>query len=127
MKLSIFQETRKNYLKHSWFVYKVIIHFFYKVLGKGVNFIQIVSGLEIEIDVNFKNIYPLILFLKKHSFCQCKSIVDIVCSDSPNNKYRFNIVYNLLSINYNFRIRVISKINEFSSILSLVGLFKSIN
>lgn len=122
-----FSYKRKNYLIYSWFVYKIIVFFFHKVLGKGINNIQIVSGFEIEIDSNSKNIYPLIFFLKKHSFCQCKSLIDIISSDTPFNDYRFSIIYNLLSVNFNLRIRVISKINEFSNILSLVSLYKSVN
>jgi NADH dehydrogenase (ubiquinone) Fe-S protein 3 len=122
-----FSYKRKNYLIYSWFVYKIIVHFLHKILGKGVNYIQIVSGLEIEIDSNSKNIYPLVFFLKKHSFSQCKSLMDIISSDTPYNKYRFSIIYNLLSVSFNLRIRLISKINEFSNILSLVSLFKSVN
>lgn len=122
-----FNSKKKNCLTYSWFVYKIIIFFLCKVLGKGINYIQIVSGLEIEIDTHSKNIYPLIFFLKKHTFSQCKSIIDIICSDTPNKKYRFSIIYNLLSVNYNLRIRVISKIKEFWNVLSLIGLFKSIS
>jgi NADH:ubiquinone oxidoreductase subunit C len=96
-------------------------------MGGGIHYIQIVSGLEIEIDVISKNIYPLIFFLKKHTLSQCKSVVDLICYDNPNKDFRFSIIYNLLSVNNNLRIRVISKVNEFLSMLTLVGLFKSIN
>ena len=85
------------------------------------------NSFEIEIDSNSKNIYPLVLFLKQHSLSQCKSIIDIIGCDTPNKKYRFSIIYNLLSINYNLRVRLISKINEFENLLSFIGLYKSIS
>ena len=122
-----FNLNKKNYLTYCWFVYKIIIFFFYKILGSSIKYIQIVSGFEIEIDSTAKTIYPLILFFKKHTLVQCRSVMDIIASDTPNKNYRFSIIYNLLSINYNLRIRLISKINEFENLLSLVGLFKSIS
>lgn len=104
-----------------------MIFFFYKILGVGIKYFQIISGFELEIDVNSKNVYPLVFFLKKHSLCQCKSIIDIICLDTPNKKFRFSIIYYLLSVSYNIRIKVITKINEFDSLISLVGLFKSVS
>ena len=73
-----FSYKRKNYLIYSWFVYKIIIFFLYKVLGKGINYIQIVSGLEIEIDTNSKNIY-----------------MNNSAKYSQNNNYKYNqnIIY----------------------------------
>lgn len=119
--------NKKNCVAHIWFIYKVILYFLYKILGLGIRRVQIVSGLEIEIDVLSKNLFPLNIFLKKHSLIQCKSLMDVICYDTPSKIYRFSIIYNLLSVNYNLRIRVISKISEFVSVLSLVSLFKSIS
>jgi NADH:ubiquinone oxidoreductase subunit C len=123
----VFSKKKKNCLIYSWFIYKIVLFFIYKILGVGVNRIQIVSGFDIEIDTVYKNIYPLIFFLKKHSFCQCKSIIDIICYDNPKKKYRFSVIYNILSVITNIRFKLISKINEFTNLLSLVGLFKSVN
>jgi NADH:ubiquinone oxidoreductase subunit C len=93
----------------------------------GIRRIQIVSGLEIEIDTLSKNLYPLNLFLKKHTLTQFRSMIDVICYDTPSQQHRFGIVYNLLSVNYNLRVRVVSKISESLSLLSLVSLFKSIS
>lgn len=117
----------KNLSMSSWYIYKILIKFFYKVLGLGIKHIRIVSGVEIELNVNSNNIYPLIFFLNKHTLCQFKSMVDIIMYDMFNKKRRFFIIYNILSVNFSVRTRVISKINEFTPLLSTVGLFKSVN
>lgn len=122
-----FEILKKNSLIYSWFIYKIFIYFLYKVLGLGVKNIKVVSGFDLEINIVSKNIYPIILFFKKHSLSQCKSIMDIICYDNFGKKFRFSIIYNLLSVFYNIRIRILSKIKEFAQLLSLVGLFKSIN
>lgn len=94
--------------------------------GGFLKHIRLVFGQEIEIKTSSKNIYPLIFFLNKHTLCQFKSMMDIVGYDSFKTQKRFFIVYNLLSINFGMRIRLLIKIDEFSPLLSNAGLFKSI-
>ena len=53
-------------------------------------------------------------------------MVDVIVYDDIKSTLRFFLVYNLLSTYYNFRIRVITKINEFTKILSLIAIYKSI-
>jgi NADH:ubiquinone oxidoreductase subunit C len=121
-----FLNIRKNYLVFNWFIIDSIIYFFNKILGVGLNNIRVVSGLEIEISVNSKNVYPFILFLNKHSLCRFKNMMDVICYDTIGKAYRFGLVYNLLSIQNNLRIRIITKVNESSQLLSLVSLYRSI-
>lgn len=103
-----------------------IIPFFYKIFGSGVISIKVVSGFEIELKVPSKKIYPLVLFLNKHSLCMFKLIVDIVCSDMAGKFHRFSLVYNLLSVQFNTRLRVVSKIQEtVSQVLSLISIYRS--
>jgi NADH dehydrogenase (ubiquinone) Fe-S protein 3 len=88
----------------------------------------VVSGFEVELSVVSKKIYPLVLFLNKHSLFLFKLMIDIICSDLPGKSHRFCLVYNLLSIKFNTRIRVISRIKEnVGQILSLVSLYRSIS
>jgi len=89
--------------------------------------IQVVSGFEVELEVPSKNIYSLVFFLNKHSLCLFKTMVDIVCYDVPGKLYRFSLVYNLLSVKFNSRIRVLSRIQEtVSQVLSLISLYRSV-
>jgi NADH/F420H2 dehydrogenase subunit C len=52
------------------------------------------------------NLLDGLLFFKNNILCQFKILTCISGIDYPNNKYRFKIVYELLSIRYNSRLRV---------------------
>ena len=73
--------------------------------------------------MNSNNIYPVLYFLQKHTACQYDSLTDIICYDTPTKSLRFGIVYNLLSIRYNSRVRVISKFKNIVSLVSILSLF----
>jgi len=72
-------------------------------------------------------IYPIIFFLSKHSLCAFKSLVDMICYDTPKLKSRFTLIYNLLSVQYNFRCQVLTKVQELTNVFSIMGIFKSAN
>jgi NADH:ubiquinone oxidoreductase subunit C len=91
----------------------------------GIKKASIISGFDIVIEVISKNIYPIILFLNKHTLCQFKSLLDIVCYDKLNKHYRFSLIYNLISIHYNLRFYVITKINELTNLFSVISLYRS--
>lgn len=47
-----------------------------------------------------------LLFFKYHISHQFKTLSCISCVDFPTKKYRFNLTYELLSIRYNYRVRI---------------------
>jgi len=117
---------KKNYsLAGSWFVYKNLIFYISKVLGDSIKQVRVVSGYEIEIDVLSKNSFPVLFFLNKHTNSQFKSLLDIICLDTPGKHKRFFIIYNLLSVRYNFRLRVITKVSATEEMLSLTGVYRT--
>ena len=71
-----------------------------------------------------KNLKKVILFLRDHFNCQYKSVSDICGVDFITNKYRFQIVYNLLSTRYNSRIRVKTLVDEFTAVPSVSSVHK---
>ena len=117
----------KNYVLACWFFNKNIINIVSKTLGVGIKKASIISGFDIVIEVVNKNVYPILFFLSNHTLWQFKSLVDIICYDIPKKFYRFSLIYNLISIHFNLRLRVITKINELSNLFSIVGLYKSAN
>lgn len=119
--------NKMNYLISSWFFNEHIILMLIKILGVGVKKIKVVAGFEIVIESISKNLYPLLHVLSKHTLCQIKSIIDLVCYDTVSKIHRFYLTYNLLSISFNFRLRIISKITELTEVFSVMGLFKSAN
>ena len=58
---------------------------------------------------------------------QFKVLTCISGVDYPMNKYRFQIVYELLSVRYNFRIRVKTFTHELLSIKSCEKVFSAAN
>ena len=96
-------------------------------MGVGIKKISIISGFEIVIEFLSKNIYPIAFFLKKHSLYQFKMIIDIVCYDIPHTKKRFSLIYNFLSVHYNIRCRIITKIDELNNFFSIIGIYRSAN
>lgn len=82
---------------------------------------------EIEIKTTPNNLLALLYFLQKHSLCQYKVLVDIVCVDVPGKLRRFTINYLLLSLRYNTRLKVVIKTNEVSPLPSTITLYRSAN
>lgn len=70
---------------------------------------------------------PVMLYLKNHTPAQFKSCMDITGVDYPSRTNRFDVVYNLLSVRHNSRIRVKTYASETSSVPSIVPIFEGAN
>lgn len=82
---------------------------------------------ELIISLNFKDIKTSLLILRDHSSYQCKILTAISGVDYPFKPKRFEIVYELLSIRYNTRIRVKTYVNEMESIDSINQIHSTAN
>lgn len=69
-------------------------------------------------------IIPTLTFLKNHTQSQFKSAMDITAVDFPTKSQRFEVVYNLLSVRHNARIRVKTYADEITPVPSSTGLYK---
>lgn len=67
----------------------------------------------------------ILLFFKNHVLCQFKILTCISGVDFPNKKYRFKLVYELLSIRYNSRIRLKVSTDELLPIDSADKIFSA--
>jgi NADH dehydrogenase (ubiquinone) Fe-S protein 3 len=65
----------------------------------------------------------ILLFLKNHTIFQFKVLTCISGVDYPMNKYRFQIVYELLSVRFNFRLRLKTFTHELVGIDSVEKIF----
>ncbi|RIB18207.1 hypothetical protein C2G38_2185313 [Gigaspora rosea] len=92
-------------------------------------FIQLYSVYkdELSLYVAPNAIIPVMTFLRDHTGSQFKQVQDICGVDYPSRPNRFEIVYNMLSIHYNARIRVKTYANEISPVPSIVSLFNGAN
>jgi len=68
-------------------------------------------------------IIPVMTFLRDHTNTQYKQVMDICGVDYPTRSKRFEVVYHLLSVKHNSRIRVKTYADEVSPVPSIVGLF----
>ena len=69
----------------------------------------------------------LMTLLRDDSNCLFKVLVDICGVDYPERIERFDIVYNLLSMRFNQRIRIKVRATEDDLVPSIVGVFSSAN
>lgn len=82
---------------------------------------------ELTIYVAPSAIRPVMLYLKNHTPAQFKSCMDITGADYPGRTNRFDVVYNMLSVRHNSRIRVKTYASETSEVPSVVPLFQGAN
>jgi len=103
MLLSILKKNQK--LKKNYLVFLNLV--LNKYIKKGQ-----VKYNSLNIKTVSNNLYPLIFFLKNHTLSQFKLFTDLVCYDRPGKNYRFSLIYNLLSMDFNYRVKIQIKIKE---------------
>ncbi|CAG7834748.1 unnamed protein product [Allacma fusca] len=96
-------------------------------LPKYVQKVQITAGNELEVMIAPEGLVPVLSFLKDHQACQFASLADIAGVDVPAKEYRFEVVYNLLSLRYNSRIRVKTYTDELTPLDSINDVYKAAN
>ena len=69
----------------------------------------------------------LLVFLRDDQNCQFKQLVDVTAVDHPEREARFTVVYNLLSLRQNQRIRVKTAVAEGATVASVTPVFSSAN
>lgn len=97
-----------------------------KKLPSTINTVQVSSG-ELVIIVPHTLIYQVLSFLKYHTYTQYKILSDMTAIDFPEKEKRFELVYNLLSVSYNSRIRVKTYVNEMTALPTACTLYPCAN
>jgi NADH:ubiquinone oxidoreductase subunit C len=69
----------------------------------------------------------LAIFLRYHYNTRCLYLSDIICSDYPHKKMRFQLSYNFYSILYNVRILLSTYVDDVAGIFSLTRVFPASN
>ena len=73
------------------------------------------------------DIVKVLVFLRDDINCQFKLLVDVCGVDYPDREKRFDVVYNLLSLTQNLRVRVRVETDETTPVPSVSGVFSSAN
>jgi len=92
-------------------------------MPKYVQNVTLTPQNELEINICPAGVVPVLSFLCDHINAQFNNISDITAVDVPARQYRFEIVYNLLSIRFNSRIRVKTYTDEFTPVDSSCAVF----
>jgi NADH-quinone oxidoreductase subunit C len=86
----------------------------------------LIKNFELLLKVPYMYIYPLTRFLKLNNFTKLTILTDVICCDTLK-KNRFIVIYHLLNITTNVRIRLYVEIKEVFTLYSLTSLFKNAN
>ena len=82
---------------------------------------------ELNVDVAPSSLLGLIEFLKVDNSCKFSSLVDITAVDYPGRAKRFDVVYHLLSMYQNQRIRLRVSVREEDMVASITPVHPSAN
>jgi NADH-quinone oxidoreductase subunit C len=95
-------------------------------LGADVIAWEIVKR-ELSLTVRREAIVRVLTYLRDDEECKFAALMDVCGVDWPARSERFDVVYNLLSMRHNRRIRVKLSTNEDIPVPSVVGVFPSAN
>jgi len=82
---------------------------------------------ELAVLVDPSQIVPVLEFLRDDVRIQCTQLMDVCAVDYPERIARFEVVYNLLSVKQNLRVRVKLQTSDEVPVPSAVGVFPAAN
>ena len=86
-----------------------------------------ISHDELTVTVEGANVVSALTYLRDDQSCEFKILIDICGVDYPNRPHRFDVVYHLLSVSKNARIRVKVETDETSPVPSVVAVYPAAN
>tara|TARA_B100001173_G_C15851191_1_gene488836 strand:+ start:104 stop:730 length:627 start_codon:yes stop_codon:yes gene_type:complete len=113
---------QKDYKKRHIEVQKILSERFG---GRGIQ--TYFENDELTVILSKSILLKVLSFLKDDKVCQFKQLIDLCGVDYPNRIDRFEIVYHLLSINLNQRIRIKLSVNDDDTVPSVVSLYEAAN
>ncbi|KAI5288201.1 NADH-ubiquinone oxidoreductase 30.4 kDa subunit, mitochondrial [Ascosphaera atra] len=104
---------------------KALHHYGNYLMGCMPKYIQQYSVYKDELTIYIapSAVIPVFTFLQNHTAAEYTQISDITAVDFPSRDMRFEVVYNLLSVRYNSRIRVKTYADEATPVPSLTSLY----
>jgi len=105
-------------------VYRELADYITASLGNAVQQSEVRLG-ELMLTVEPAQVVQVLTFLRDDQNCQFKLLLDICGVDFPDREPRFDVVYNLLSIKHNYRIRVKAPVAEDAAVPSVVAVFST--
>lgn len=72
-----------------------------------------------------EDVKKVLIFLRDHTSCQYKLLVELCGVDYPSKETRFEVVYELLSVSSNSRLRVKAAVDEFEGVPSVTSVYNN--
>jgi NADH-quinone oxidoreductase subunit C len=91
-------------------VYRELGDFIAAALGGAIESVEVNLG-ELMVTCAPGNLVKVMKFLRNDSNCRFEMLVDACGVDYPEREKRFDVVYNLLSLKHNYRVRVKVPVN----------------
>jgi len=82
---------------------------------------------ELTITAHAEHVHQLMVFLRDDPTCRFSLLIDICGVDYPERTKRFDVVYHLLSLHQNQRVRVKVRTDEVTAVPSITDVFKVAN
>ncbi|HEX9449471.1 MAG TPA: NADH-quinone oxidoreductase subunit C [Dongiaceae bacterium] len=105
-------------------VYRELADYITASLGTAVQHSDVRLG-ELMLTIQPGQIGQVLTFLRDDKNCLFKILIDICGVDFPDRELRFDVVYNLLSLKHNYRIRIKAPVAEDAAIPSVVTVFSA--
>ena len=87
----------------------------------------IIERDEISLFIKKEDLISTLMFLRDNPSLSMESLIDITAIDYPGSEKRFLLVYNLLSVSKNFRIKVNTNTNEDNPVASVYEVYPCAN
>lgn len=101
-------------------------HYIQGMVSDRVSSHKVAYG-ELMLMTDAAHIAPLLTFLRDDENCRFSQLVDITAVDRPNQVARFEVVYNLLSLKKNRRIRVKLSVDEHTAVPTVADVYPAAN
>jgi len=93
----------------------------------GASITSFASGDELTLDARREDIVDTIAFLRDDPVCKFTTLIDICGVDYPGRDRRFDVVYHLLSMQLNQRIRIKISTDADTPVHSMIGVYPAAN
>ncbi|KAK5935754.1 hypothetical protein CgunFtcFv8_021091 [Champsocephalus gunnari] len=98
-----------------------------EMMPKYVQQVEMTCFNELDVMIHPDGVIPVLTFLRDHTNAQFRNMIDLTAVDVPSRQNRFEIVYNLLSLRFNSRIRIKTYSDELSPVDSAVSVHMAAN
>jgi NADH-quinone oxidoreductase subunit C len=96
-------------------------------IGQGIVLSSGIIHGEIELQVNAGTVAQLLMLVRDDRQAAFTQLIDLTAVDYPERKNRFDVVYQMLSMSNNMRLRIVATVSEGQTVPSVTGVFMAAN